>query len=138
MGIRNMFDHKYPITNLHEIDLTFMHDDIDKMIAILEEWEQIIDELKAGIELFKDLEARVLVLEADVSSLKTELIQLRTNYIKLNSDVNSIKTNVNYLVSRVKILQTDETGTRKVNKSEEIRLRNMMKTLIYENLVRKD
>lgn len=110
MGIRNMFDHKYPITNLHEIDLTFMHDDIDKMIAILEEWEQIIDELKAGIELFKDLEARVLVLEADVSSLKTELIQLRTNYIKLNSDVNSIKTNVNYLVSRVKILQTEIDG----------------------------
>ena len=38
----------------------------------------------------------------------------------------------------VKILQTDETGTRKVNKSEEIKLRNMMKTLIYENIIRKD
>lgn len=110
MGIRNMFDHKYPITNLHEIDLTFMHEDIDRMISILEEWEKIIDELKAGIELFKDLEARVLVLEADVSSLKTELIQLRTNYIKLNSDVNLIKTNVDYLVSRVKILQTEIDG----------------------------
>lgn len=110
MGIRDMFDHKYPIVNLHEVDLTFMHDDIDRMVAILVEWEKIIDELKAGIELFKDLETRVLVLEADVSSLKTELIQLRTNYIKLNSDVNLIKTNVDYLVSRVKILQTEIDG----------------------------
>lgn len=110
MSIRNMFDHKYPITNLHEIDLTFMHDDIDKMISILEEWEKIIDELKQGIALFKDLEQRVLVLENDVSALKTELIQLRSNYIKLNSDVKAMQSNVDYLLARVKILQTEIDG----------------------------
>ena len=71
MGIKSMFDHKYPITNLHELDLTFMHEDIDKMISILEEWEAIIDELKEGIALFKDLETRVLVLESDVKTLKS-------------------------------------------------------------------
>ena len=110
MSIRNMFDHKYPVTNLHEIDLTFIHDDIDKMISILEEWEKIIDELKEGIALFKDLEQRVLVLENDVSALKTELIQLRSNYIKLNSDVKAMQSNVDYLLARVKILQTEIDG----------------------------
>ena len=110
MGIRDMFNHKYPITNLHEIDLTFMHDDIDRMISILEEWEKIIDELKEGIALFKDLEQRVLVLENDVSALKSELIQLRSNYIKLNSDVKAMQSNVDYLLARVKILQTEIDG----------------------------
>ena len=31
-----------------------------------------------------------------------------------------------------------DTETRKVNKSEEIKLRNLMRTLIYENVIRKD
>ena len=55
MGIRDMFDHKYPITNLHELDLTFMHEDIDKMISILEEWEEIIDTLKEAAEKYDDI-----------------------------------------------------------------------------------
>ena len=38
----------------------------------------------------------------------------------------------------VKILTTCETGTRKVNKSEEAKLRNLIMTLVYENVIRKD
>ena len=38
----------------------------------------------------------------------------------------------------VKILTTGETGTRKVNKSEEAKLRNLIMTLVYENVIRKD
>ena len=110
MGIRSMFDHKYPITNLHELDLTFMHEDIDKMIAILEEWEGIIDELKEGIALFKDLEGRVLVLEADVKTLKSEVIQLRSNYIALTSDVNNLKYDVAGIAGRLKIVEIGLEG----------------------------
>ena len=110
MGIRNMFDHKYPISNLHELDLTFMHEDINKMISILEEWEAIIDELKEGIALFKDLEARVLVLEADVKVLKSEVIQLRSNYIALTSDVNKLKYDLAGIAGRLKIVEIGLEG----------------------------
>ena len=110
MGIRSMFDHKYPITNLHELDLTFMHEDIDKMISILKEWEAIIDELKEGIALFKDLEARVLVLESDVKTLKSEVIQLRSNYIVLTSDVNKLKYDVAGIAGQLKIVEIGLEG----------------------------
>lgn len=105
MGIRNMFDHKYPITNLHEIDLTFMHDDIDKMISILESWEAIINELKGGIALFKELEQRVTVLESDVKSLKSDIIQLKSNYTYLNGEVNIIKSDLDAIKTRLKIVE---------------------------------
>jgi len=105
MGIRNMFDHKYPITNLHEIDLTFMHDDIDKMIEILESWEAIIEELKEGIALFKDLESRVIVLENDVKSLKSDVIQLKSNYTYLNGEVNNLKSDLDAIKTRLRIVE---------------------------------
>ena len=38
----------------------------------------------------------------------------------------------------VKILQNGDTSTRKVNKSEEIKLRNLLRSLTYENVVMKD
>lgn len=110
MGIRDMFDHKYPITNLHELDLTFMHEDIDRMISILDEWESIIDELKEGIALFKDLETRVLVLEADVKTLKSEIIQLKSNYTALTSDISKLKYDVAGIASRIKIVEIGLEG----------------------------
>lgn len=105
MGIRNMFDHKYPITNLHELDLTFMHDDIDKMISILESWEAIIEELKEDVELFKDIEQRIIVLESDVKSLKSDVIQLKSNYTYLNGEVNNIKSDLDAIKTRLRIVE---------------------------------
>ncbi|MBP5773774.1 MAG: hypothetical protein J6W35_06860 [Eubacterium sp.] len=105
MGIRNMFDHKYPITNLHEIDLTFMHDDIDKMISILESWEAIIEELKEGVELFEDIKQRIIVLESDVNSLKSDVIQLKSNYTYLNGEVNNIKYDLDAIKTRLRIVE---------------------------------
>ena len=40
--------------------------------------------------------------------------------------------------AEVKILSNEVTVTRKVNKSEEIKLRNLIKKLAYENRLRKD
>ena len=105
MGIRNMFDHKYPITNLHEIDLTFMHDDIDKMISILESWEAIIEELKEGVELFEDIKQKIIVLESDVNSLKSDVIQLKSNYTYLNGEVNNIKSDLDAIKTRLRIVE---------------------------------
>ena len=53
----------------------------------------------------------------------------------------TVKTNKNVVDStnsRVKILSNDEAFTRKVNKSEELKLRNLIEKLANENKVRKD
>lgn len=106
MGIRNMFDHKYPITNLHELDLTFMHDDIDKMIAILEEWEKLINEIREGIAKIDDLTARLDVAEADIKQLKIDVIRLKS----MQNDLDDLKYQVNIIDSRVKIIEKQLPG----------------------------
>ena len=40
--------------------------------------------------------------------------------------------------SEIKILRTSDTGTRKINKIEEIKLRNLIWKLAYENTIRTD
>ena len=81
--------------------------------------------------------------EQEESYLACKSLKMKAPNLKLNCEnlapkkVQETEDNQNNN-NGVKILQTDETGTRKVNKSEEIKLRNMMKTLIYENIIRKD
>ena len=71
-------------------------------------------------------------------SLKSKAPNLKINCEKLApkkiQEIEETLSNNN----KVKILQTEDTGTRKVNKSEEIKLRNLVKKLIYENIIAKD
>ena len=107
MGIRNMFDHKYPITNLHELDLTFMHEDIDKMISILEEWETIIDTLKEAAEKYDDILVRLTAAESDISTLKSDLSSLKLQVITNANNIEALKANMSVLESKMTILETE-------------------------------
>lgn len=106
MSIRDMFDHKYPITNLHELDLTFMHKDIDKMISILEEWETIIDTLKEAAEKYDDILVRLTAAESEISSLQSDLSSLKLQVIKNADDIEALKANMSVLDSKMTILET--------------------------------
>ena len=106
MSIRDMFDHKYPITNLHEIDLTFMHNDIDKMISILEEWEEIIDTLKEAAEKYDDILVRLTAAESEINTLQSDLSSLKLQVIKNADDIEALKANMSVLDSKMTILET--------------------------------
>lgn len=106
MGIRDMFDHKYPITNLHEIDLTFMHEDIDKMISILEKWEDIIDTLKEAAEKYDDIVARLAIAESEINTLQSDLSSLKLQVIKNADDIEALKANMSILDSKMTILES--------------------------------
>ena len=106
MGIRDMFDHKYPITNLHEIDLTFMHEDIDKMISILEEWEEIIDTLKEAAEKYDDILIRLTAAESEINTLQSDLSSLKLQVISNANDIEALKANISVLDSKMTILET--------------------------------
>lgn len=106
MGIRDMFDHKYPITNLHEIDLTFMHEDIDKMISILEEWEEIIDTLEEAAANYEVFQERLAAAESDISTIKSDLSALKLQVIKNADDIEALKANMSILDSKMTILET--------------------------------
>ena len=101
MGIRDMFNHKYPITNLHEVDLTFMHDDIDKMIALLESWESIIEELRKGLNELNSINSRVIALEnltAGLNQAYLDIVALK-NQTRINtSAIDAIRLELDNLV----------------------------------------
>lgn len=101
MSIRDMFDHKYPITNLHEIDLTFMHEDIDKMIALLESWESIIEELKEGLDELDGINSRVITLENLTAGLNQAYLDITAlkNQTRVNtSAIDAIRLELDNLV----------------------------------------
>ena len=56
--------------------------------------------------------------------------------LRLNCENLAPKEEINKL--GVKVVRTEETETRKVNKYEEIKLRNLIKKLKNENVVKKD
>ena len=81
--------------------------------------------------------------EQEESYLACKSLKSKAPFLKLNcenlaqkkiQEIEETKNNNN----GVKILTTIDTGTRKVNKSEEIKLRNLIMTLVYENVIRKD
>ena len=110
MGIRDMFDHKYPITNLHELDLTFMHEDIDKMISILESWEEIIETLKEAAANYEVFQERLTAAEANISAIKGELVNIQGEIDTIEStygkDIADLKTAMATLESKMIILET--------------------------------
>lgn len=58
-----LFDHKYPTTNLHELDLSWVIMKVKDLENILESWKDIIDELKAGLEQLQGFDDRIRALE---------------------------------------------------------------------------
>ena len=77
--------------------------------------------------------------EQEESYLACKSLKSKAPYLKLNCEnlsprhIEELKTNENGL----KILLNTDTGTRKVNKSEEIKLKNLIKKLKNENVMRK-
>ena len=77
--------------------------------------------------------------EQQESYLACKSLKSRAPYLKLNCENLAPKLSEkchNPDVSSIKILRTYETETRKVNKSEEMKLRNLMRKLRSENLLR--
>jgi len=80
--------------------------------------------------------------EQEESYLACKNLKMKAPYLKLNCENLAPKKieeeELENNNSGVKILQTVDAGTRKVNKSEEIKLRNLINKLTFENIIRRD
>lgn len=102
MGIRNIFEHKYPITNLHELDLSYLHAEIDEMISILESWEALIEELKEGLKVLNSLDDRVKYLEnitAGLNKAYSDINDLKLDNVKIHEQLNQIEADFEDLIN---------------------------------------
>ena len=71
-------------------------------------------------------------------SLKRKAPNLKLNCEKLIPKKVEEAKEIQNINSEIKILRTSDTGTRKINKIEEIKLRNLVWKLAYENTIRTD
>ena len=76
--------------------------------------------------------------EQQESYIACKSLKSKAPYLKLNCENLAPKKVVkmeNSQLSNIKILQNHETETRKVNKSEEIKLRNLIRKLKNQNVI---
>ena len=71
-------------------------------------------------------------------SLKRKAPNLKLNCEKLIPKKVEEAKEIQNINSEIQILRTSDTGTRKINKIEEIKLRNLIWKLAYENTIRTD
>lgn len=103
----NLFDHKYPIENLHELDLSWVIKDVQQMEAILAEWEQVINELKEDLTHLDEINARLDNLEAITSGLDEAYSAIEALKIEVGQNVTDI-ANLEATVANL-TLHWDET-----------------------------
>ena len=93
MAIRDLFEHKYPLTNLHELDLSWMLEEFDKMIDVLASWEQVINELQADIAKIDGMQSDIAALKAatsDLPEIRNNIKTLQYNISKLQQRIDSL------------------------------------------------
>ena len=80
--------------------------------------------------------------EQEESYLACKSLKIKAPNLKLNcenlapkktKEIDEFQNNIG-----VKLLKNTDTGIRKVNKSEEVKLRNLIRKLTYENIIMKD
>lgn len=78
MKIYDIFAHKYPITNLHELDLSWLIELVDNLEATLVEWESIINELQEGLKSLDEINAKIDTINAEIADLDNIRHELTT------------------------------------------------------------
>ena len=64
-----LFDHKYPTTNLHELDLSWIIMKVKDLEIILDSWKSTIEELEEGLKELEGFDERISALEALTANL---------------------------------------------------------------------
>lgn len=88
MRIYDIFAHKYPITNLHELDLSWLIELVDNLEATLIEWESIIDEIQVGLKTLDDINAKIDTINAEIADLD----DIRHELANAVNDIQNLKS----------------------------------------------
>ena len=90
-----LFDHKYPTTNLHELDLSWIIMEVQGFKNTLDSWKELIDELQAGLEQLNKLDERLIYIENLTSGLNAAyaaIDALSVDNANIHNDLEALKT----------------------------------------------
>ena len=100
MKIYDIFAHKYPITNLHELDLSWLIELVDNLEATLIEWESIINELQEGLKTLDDINAKIDTINAEIADLddiRSELTTAVNDIVNIKAAIERIDNDTDAL-----------------------------------------
>lgn len=92
-----LFDHKYPTTNFHELDLSWVIMKVKDLENTLESWKDIIDELKAGLEQLEGFDDRIKALEditANLNDAYAAIDNLTADNAKIWDELKALKQKI--------------------------------------------
>lgn len=93
MKIYDIFAHKYPITNLHELDLSWLIELVDNLEATLVEWESIINELQEGLKSLDEINAKIDTINAEIADLD----DIRNELTTAVNDIENLKAAIEHI-----------------------------------------
>lgn len=92
-----LFDHKYPTTNLHELDLSWIIMEVQGFKNTLDSWKELIDELQAGLEQLNKLDERLIYIENLTSGLNAAyaaIDALSVDNVHIHEDLKALKVRI--------------------------------------------
>lgn len=104
MRIYDIFAHKYPITNLHELDLSWLIELVDNLEATFTEWESIIDELQEGLQSLDNINAKIDTINAEIADLddiRNELTGAIKDIVNLKAAIERIDNDTDALYALI-------------------------------------
>lgn len=98
MAIDNIFDHKYPTENLHELDLSWVISKVISLEASVDAMIEVIEELKPYIDRFSEFEEALKKLQIDFYNLE--------RLVKTYDDaIASLKTSANLHSEQIALIK---------------------------------
>ena len=92
-----LFDHKYPTTNLHELDLSWIIMKVKDLEIIIDSWKSTIEELEEGLKELEGFDERISALEALTANLNEvyEIIEaLSVDDAKIWDELKALKQKI--------------------------------------------
>lgn len=134
--LRNLFDHKYPIENLHELDLSWCIRNVQDLEAIVKKIAEVVDSLTPYIEKFADFEAALKQLQIDFYNLE-QLVKTYDDAIdSLKTTANLHSSQIEYILVVLQTLEDDYNSLFKLidikNRQLELKIDSKLEEIIAE------
>ena len=107
MRLLDRFQHLYPDTNLHELDLSWILHEVETLKSICEEIAKVVDELSPYVERFSELEEALHKLQVDFYQLE-QLVKTYDDAIaSLKTSANLHSEQIAFIQAQLQLLEDD-------------------------------
>lgn len=110
----NFFRHKYPYTNLHELDLSWILDEVGDCRAAVEEFAKIIEKFADYVDRFDEFDEALKKLQNDFAILEKAVEKANSDIILLKSTTEYHTSQIQYILQQLQLLEVDYESILKI------------------------